>query len=92
MMHLNEKERLVMKEKIISNLKDDKGLSPNETIYLIDNMVWIPGHEEMGMSRFVLTKWLLQNQYKTKYTLWIIEELMKEDDELEGIIAEGYGR
>ena len=75
--HLLSKEKQ-MKEKIINNLKDDKGISQDELIYLIDNMVWIPGHEEMGMSRFEITKWLMQNQYKTKNTLWIIEELMKE--------------
>ncbi len=71
-----------MKEQIIKNLKDDKGLSSDELIYLIDTMVWGEDEGEFGDNRYMLTHWLMQNQYKPKSTLWIIEELMDDDSEL----------
>lgn len=38
--------------------------------------------EEYGMSRYHATLALLRHQYKSKYTAWIIDELIQEDDEL----------
>ena len=38
--------------------------------------------EEYGMSRYNATLALLRHQYKPKYTAWIIDELIQEDDEL----------
>ena len=43
---------------------------------MVDNL-----NEEVGMNS-ELTKFLMNNQYKSKYTLWIIEELIEEDEEL----------
>ena len=70
-----------MKNEIVQNLKDDKGLTFDMLIYLIDNMV-SNHNEEIGMNRFYITKELMKNQYKSKYTFWIIEELLDEDSEL----------
>jgi|TARA_R110000824_G_scaffold395808_1_gene596776 hypothetical protein len=38
--------------------------------------------ESRWTKRMNATKFLLQNQYKPKYTAWIIDELIQEDDEL----------
>jgi len=37
--------------------------------------------EEYGMGMFNATKFLLQHQYKSKYTLWIMEEVLKDDED-----------
>ena len=54
-----------MKEQIIKNLKDDKGLSPEQLIYLMDNMIKDDEDASVGDVRYELTKWLMQNQYKS---------------------------
>ena len=38
--------------------------------------------EEYGMSRYNATLALLRHQYKPKYTAWIIDELIQEDQQL----------
>ena len=63
----------------MNNKIEYKMVEPDEMIEVADRFGY---SEEYGMSRLNATKFLMNNQYKGKYKLWIMEELIEEDEEL----------